>query len=248
MSPADSAAEPGDPAAALERLESVPPPPSLIGRIADYLTLIGMFMAPLYGKRIGGTITGLAYADAVLGLALLARGVHLLTVGLRLRTLQRHSFLLGTMGLFSVLALISAFVNRTNPLELGYVRVVIATLGSIVLVATYGDQGAGGRRQLLYAFGFGCLVLALSSFTGPKLQGRAFGWSVHPNALGHSCMMGCATAVWLWDNARKPLHRWFWAGAVFLNLAAIMNSGSRGALWASGSGRCSTSRYAATAG
>ena len=43
-------------------------------------------------------------------------------------------------------------------------------------------------------------------------------------------MMGCATAVWLWDNARKPLHRWFWAGAVFLNLAAIMNSGSRGGL------------------
>ena len=56
-------------------------PRSLLGRSADYLTVLGMFMAPLYGKRVGNSITAPAYADLVLGLALMARGVHLLTVG-----------------------------------------------------------------------------------------------------------------------------------------------------------------------
>ena len=214
---------------ALERLEPVPPPPSLIGRVADWLTLLGLFMAPLYGKGIGG-ITGIAYADIILGFAALARAAHLITVGFRLKTIKRHSFLLGTMGLFAVLGLISSFVNGTNPIEWGFVRTVIATLGGVILVATFGDQEAGARRQLLTAFGLGCIVLSLSSFTGLQLQGRSLGWSVHPNALGHSCMMGCATAAWLWDNSRKPLQRLFWTGAVGLNLIGIMNSGSRGAL------------------
>jgi hypothetical protein len=229
--PRNGAAEavPGTQAAAVERMEQVAPPPSLLGRIADYLTLLGVFAAPLYGKGIGG-ITGIAYADIILGFAAIARGAHLLTVGFRLKTLQRHSFLLGTMGLFAFLGLVSGFVNGTNPLAWGFVRVVIATVGSVILMATHGDQGAGARRQLLTAFGLGTVVLSLTSFTGYQLQGRALGWSVHPNALGHSCMMGTATAVWLWDNTRKPLERWFWVGAVFLNLAAIMNSGSRGAL------------------
>jgi hypothetical protein len=215
--------------AAVERLEQVPPPRSLIGRVADYLTLAGIFAAPLYGKGIGG-LTGIAYADIILGFAALARGVHLLTAGLRLHTLQRHSFLLGTMGLFAFLGIVSAFVNRTNPLEWGFVRTVIATLGSVIIVATFGDQGPRARKELLTAFGLGTVVLALSSFTGLQIQGRSLGWSVHPNALGHSCMMGTATAAWLWDNTRKPLQRVFWSGAVFLNLVGIMNSGSRGAL------------------
>jgi hypothetical protein len=134
------------------------------------------------------------------------------------------------MGLFAFLGVISAFVNGTNPLAWGFVRTVIATLGSVILIATFGDQGARARKELLTAFGLGTIVLALSSFTGLQLQGRNLGWSVHPNALGHSCMMGTATAAWLWDNTRKPMHRMFWAGAVLLNLVGIMNSGSRGAL------------------
>lgn len=212
-----------------ERLAPERPPRSLAGRAADYLTLLGMFAAPLYGKGIGG-ITGIAYADIILGFAALARGVDLISAGIRIQTIRRHSFLLGTMGLFAVFGLISGFANHTNPIAWGFIRVVIATLGGVILIATYGDQGKQARRELLLAFAFGCIVLSLSSFTGLKLAGRSLGWSVHPNALGHSEMMGLAASVWLWDNTKRPLFRWFWVGAVGLDLLAIMNSGSRGGL------------------
>jgi hypothetical protein len=226
----DQGAEDPRAAAILERLEPEPEPRSLTGRAADYTMLVAVFAAPMYGKGIGG-LTGIAYSDILLGLAGLARGLHLVTSRVRLHSLRRHSFLLGMLGLFAALGLLSGFMNGTNPLAWGFVRLVIGSLGSVFLVATYGDMGTTrARRELLTAFGFGCIVLSLTSFTGLQLQGRALGWSVHPNALGHSLMMGTATCAWQWDNSRKLLHRLFWAGGVLLCLAGIMNSGSRGAL------------------
>jgi hypothetical protein len=215
-------------AAAIERLEPEALPRTLPGRVADYIMLAAVVAAPLYGKGIGGNLTGLKYADMVLGLAGLARGVHLATAPVK--SVRRYSFLLGMMGLFAGLGVISGFANGTNPLAWAFIRVLIGSLGSVFLVATYGDQGPRARRELVTAFAWGCIILSLTSFTGLKLQGRALGWSVHPNALGHSVMMGLFAAVWLWDNANRPLHRWFWAGAIFLDSIAIMRSGSRGAL------------------
>ena len=63
------------------------------------------------------------------------------------------------------------------------------------------------------------VVLAFSAFlSSTRLEGRAFGWAIHPNQLGHSCMMGCAASAWLYDNATSRLQRWCWAGAAAVSI------------------------------
>ncbi len=97
----------------------------------------------------------------------------------------------------------------------------------MLLVITFGDDERA-RWRLLQAYALGTTVLAISSFYGPQGHGRHIGYSIHPNALGHSCMIGCAVSVWLWDNAASRGQRWLWGGTALLTFLGIQQSGSRG--------------------
>jgi O-antigen ligase len=202
----------------------------LLGWTADALTLSGFLLSPLFVPNLGGRF-GITLSDILLGFAALARGLHLLTAGIRPAAVRRHSFLLGLLGVFSVSAILGSFAHHTNPLAWPFDRMVIATVGAVLLIGTFGGTDwAANRYRLVRAYAIGCTVLGFSSLYGISANGRAFGYSIHPNALGHSCVMGVAAGVWLIDNARSRNQRLLWAGAVLLNLVGIMQSGSRGAL------------------
>lgn len=204
---------------------------SLIGRLADLLTLLGILLAPSYGLAIGGRL-GFAFADLVLGLAAGARGLHLLMRGVPLAGIRRQSFLIGLLFVFSGSAVVSSVVNgQAIPLIL--ITVVVATLGSVLLVATFGSGGGEERERdllrLVQVYAIGNIILAASCYLGPvSREGRAIGYAIHPNALGHSCVMGVAACVWLWDRASTTRWRLIWAGGALLNVGALMQSGSRG--------------------
>ena len=200
--------------------------PSFVRRTGDMLTLLGALMAPSYGKGIGG-INGFKYADIVLGLAALVRVAQALTEGLPRAGMRRQSVLLGVLGAFVLAGLVCGLVNN-NPLPWAYLRVVIATIGTVLLVCVYGD--GKDPRPVVSALVVGTAILALSSFSGLKLQGRAIGWSSHPNQLGHSCMIGVAAAGWLYEADKVRWRRWLWLAVIALDLVAIDRSGSRGAL------------------
>jgi len=199
---------------------------SFLRRAGDFLTLAGAVVAPSYGKGIGG-INGLPYADIILGLAALTRIVQALTEGLPRAGLRLRSVLLSVLAVFACAGLLSSIVNHES-LSWSFIRIVIATAGTVLLVSAYGD--GTDPRPVLKAFALGTAVLAVSSFTGYKLHGRSFGWSRHPNQLGHSCMIGIFAAGWLYDNTRDPRIRRLWVGLILLDLVAINRSGSRGAL------------------
>ena len=209
------------------RLEPPAQPRSLIGKGADGITLLGLFLAPLYGKGLFG-LNGLAYADIALGLAFLVRSVDVVISGIRGEAIRRHSFLLGMIAVLLVDGEVTAFLAGRSPIEWEFLRIIIATVTTILLVATYGTQDRAAKRQMILAFTAGTFVLACTSFGGYRLAGRPLGWSTHPNALGHSCMMGIFASIWLWDNAKGRLERWAAVGAAGLNFIAVMNSGSRG--------------------
>ena len=210
---------------------------ALLGRIADGLTVAGLFFVPIYVPNIGGAY-GIVASDVLLGLAAMARGVHIAAAGVSRKAIYRQSYLLGVLGVFALAGVVAQFANHQNPIIWAYLRVVIATAGSVLLVATFGgDDWAANRFRLVRAFGLGCFVLALSSLQGAALQGRPIGWSIHPNALGHSCVMGLFAAIWLVDNVKGRYERMFWAASAVACLYAIMQSGSRGGLlglWAGG--------------
>ena len=191
------------------------------------MTLLGAALAPLYGKGFGGATGHFKYADIALGLAVLVRVVQAITEGLPRYGMRRQSVLLGLLGAFAAVGFISGMVNG-QPLAWDYLRTVIATLGTVFLVSVYGD--GKDLVPVLKAFTLGTAVLAVSSFSGAKLEGRAIGWSSHPNALGNSCMIGIFAAGWLLDNAKTRKERWLWLAVVALNLFGVDRSGSRGAL------------------
>lgn len=199
---------------------------SFLGRTGDLLTLAGAVAAPSYGKGIGG-INGLPYADIILGAAALVRVAQALTEGVPRAGLRLRSVLLSLLAVFAVAGLTSAIAND-QPLSWAFIRVVIATAGTVLLVSVYGD--GEDPRPVVTALALGTAVLAVSSFTGYKLHGRSLGWSSHPNQLGHSCMIGMFAAGWLWDTASDRRLRRLWVGVVLLDLIAVNRSGSRGAL------------------
>lgn len=209
--------------------------PSLVGRTGDVLTLVGFAMAPSYGKGVGG-INGFPYADMVLGLAAMVRALQFMTEGIPKAGLRRQAFLLSLMSLFCLSAVVSGFANN-DPVSYGLLSITISTVGSVLLVASYGD-GERSTRPLVQAFAIGCTVLAASAFIEPaRAQGRAFGWAIHPNQLGHSCLMGAFAAFWLYDQARSRTQRLAWLGSGIACVAGLMESGSRGGLlglWAGG--------------
>jgi hypothetical protein len=201
---------------------------ALIGTIADWFTIAGMFFVPIYVPNIGG-VFGLVAADVILAFAVMGRVLHLAVAGVSAKALQRQSFLLGVFGLFTLAGAIAQVVNHQHLLAWGYVRLVLGTGGAIILVATFGgDDWEANRLRLVRAMGLGFAVLSLSSFVGPDAGGRPFGWSIHPNALGHSCVMGFFVAVWLVDHATSRNAKLFWGFAILTNFYAVMQSGSRG--------------------
>jgi hypothetical protein len=200
--------------------------PSFLRRTGDVLTLAGALAAPSYGKGIGG-INGIKYADIILGLAVLARVAQALIDGVPREGFRRQSVLLTLLTVFGLFGLLTATVNHQF-LSWSFIRIMIATAGTAVLLAVYGD--GTDVRPIVSAFALGTAVLALSSFTGPRIGGRSLGWSSHPNQLGHSCMIGVFAAAWLHDNAASPWMRRLWLAVAALDLVAINRSGSRGAL------------------
>ena len=204
---------------------------SAIGPIADWLTLLGLVLAPNGGLGFGGRL-GIAYADIVFGLAGAARGLHLLVSGVPVAKLRRISFLLALLVVFCGAGLISGLVNGT-PLSGVFVFTAISFLGAVLLVATYGgDDHDENVRQLVTAFVIGCAILGASSFYGPTAQDRSIGNAVHPNALGHSCIMGVGGALWLFDRSKTLISQGIWALAGLLAIGGIFQSGSRGGVLA----------------
>jgi hypothetical protein len=204
-----------------------------VGRIADALTLLGVGLIPNGGLAFGGRL-GFAYGDMVLILALAARVAHALIGGVPMAKLRRQSYLLGILGAFAGFGFVSGLVNG-NPITFAYLFVVFVTTECVVLVATFGGEDHRQNvRRLAIAFAAGCAVLAMSSFYGPTHVGRAIGYAIHFNALGHTLIMGLAVALWLWDNAPNLRERAIWAGTVLLCLAGIIESGSRGGVLALG--------------
>jgi hypothetical protein len=204
-----------------------------LGKVADALTLVGVALIPNGGLGFGGRL-GFAFGDAVLVLAVVARTAHLLIAGLPMAKLRRQSFLLGFIAAFAGAGFISGLVNG-NPISFIYLFVVFAMLECVLLVGTFGgDDHEDNVRRLAIAFAVGTTVLALSSFYSPTALGRAIGYAIHPNALGHSLIMGIAVSLWLWDQARSFRERVVWAGAVVLGFGGMIQSGSRGGVLALG--------------
>ena len=216
---------PGRPAAPTRR------PRTSIGAIADWLTLLGVALAPNSGLGLGGR-TGIAYADLVFGLAGGARVLHVVVSGWPVMAIRRVSFLLGLLVAFCGAGLVSGLVNGT-PLSSIFIFTAISFVGAVMLVATFGgDDHDDNVRRLVTAFVIGCAILGLSSFYGPSAQDRSIGYAVHPNALGHSCIMGVGGALWLFDRSKTLLHKGIWAFAGALAMGGIFQSGSRGGVLA----------------
>ena len=198
-----------------------------VGRIADALTLASVFLLPNAGLAVGGVL-GIGYGDILLGFAFIARAFHVLIGGIPMVRLRRWSFLLGITGAICGAGLISGIING-NPVTSLYIFLVIALLGTTLIVGTFGqDDHERNVRLIGTALALGCCLLALSSFYQPAVRGRTIGYAVHPNALGHSLIMGIAVIVWLIDRSTTFRQRVVWAGALVLCLAGLMNSGSRG--------------------
>jgi hypothetical protein len=202
----------------------------VVGRVADGLLVASAAFVPIFVPNIGGRV-GLVFSDVLFALAMVARLLHIAMHGLPRRGLERHSFLLGALGLLALAGIVAGFAHHQNPLLWTYLRLIITTAGSVFLVATHGSgDWARSRLAILRALGLGFVVLALSSFFGPGLQGRPVGWSIHPNALGHSCVMGIAVCMWLADNTSRREERFFWMFGTALTFYGLMQSGSRGGL------------------
>lgn len=206
---------------------------SPIGWLADGLTLVAAVLLPNAGLAIGGRL-GIGYGDIIFGLACAVRGVHLIVGGLPIVRLRRWSFLLGVVSILLGAGFISGIVNG-NPITSIYLFMVFALFGAVIMVGTFGgDDHEQNMRRLASAFAAGCCLLSVSSFLGPSAQGRNIGWAIHPNALGHSLIMGLAVTVWLLDRSTTFRSRLIWTGGVFLCVAGVMSSGSRGSTIAIG--------------
>ncbi len=200
-------------------------PRSLLRRIGDVLTLVAVFLTPMYGLVLGG----LGYGDVVFALVIIVRILQFATEGLPVWEVRRHGFLVGVFCVFAIGGTTSGLLTGAGvPWE--FIRIVIATIGSALIVATYG-QTEESLLPLVRAFALGCLVLALSGLLGDQTDGRSTGFSIHPNGLAHSCLLGAAAGTYLLFAAR---HRWekrLWAAAAALPaLAIILVTGSRGSL------------------
>lgn len=197
-------------------------PAGPIHRLGDGLTLLAVAGSPFIGLG--------ALPDGILGLAILVRLVEIPVVGLPRRELVHHQFVLGVMAVFAAGGFIGGFLND-DPMSWDFVRILLAMGGAVLLVSTYGRSRAE-LEPLLKAFGIGCALLAVSTVLGRTYDGRSIGFSVHPNLLAHSCVMGLATCGALFEWARTVRGRWLWVALCGLNGYGILVSGSRGALLA----------------
>ncbi len=198
---------------------------SRICRIGDGLTLTAVFSVPLYGVNVAGA----PVADLLFGLVILVRGVQFLTEGLPLFELRRHAFLLTIFAVFAVAGAISGFAVGI-PLPWEFNRIIVATVGSVLLVMAYGTTERT-LVPLLRAFALGCSVLAVSGFLAEQTLGRSTGFSIHPNLLAHSCVMGCFSALYLLRSAVHRGERAMWLVAALVNAGCVLlAAGSRGAL------------------
>lgn len=198
----------------------------LLRRWADRTTVTGVFLSTL--SAVG--VAGVTSADLFLGAAASFRLFLFLGPGLDLRELRRHGFLLVAVSLFICGGVLTG-IRIGDPLQWEFLRAVIGMLGSVFVVACYTTDSSRLRRLVL-AFALSGYVLALSAFVmEPKgADGRATGLSIHPNSLGHSCIMAIAACLFMFERAQMARAKWFWAMGMIAGAAAVMESGSRGSL------------------
>ena len=194
-----------------------------VARVADWCTIGGVAVGSMSAVEAGL----LSAADGLLGLAAFLRVLQLFGPGIDFREVRRYGFLLGVLGVFTVGGVLSGVANG-DPLAWDFIRIVIATLGSVLVVATYATN-AERLHRLLRVFCLGGTALAISGFVMAAPDGgRAVGLSIHPNGLGHSLMLSIMASIYLVEQSRDRRARLFWLGAIVLQLAALMDSGSRG--------------------
>jgi O-antigen ligase len=198
-------------------------PVSLIDTVANAFTVASVFFSPAITLP-----AGLSFGDMFLILALLLRSLQLVTTGLDLEELRNHDLLLVVFSAIAVGGLTSGVVNG-QPLDIFFLRMVLATFGTLLAVAFYG-QTRDRLKTLVRSFALGCAFLAISGELKPKSEGRAFGFTFHPNLFAHSLVMGtmACTACFFWTTNRWA--RALWATCAVLCLYGIWDSGSRGAL------------------
>ncbi len=201
----------------------------LVARAADLMTLIAVGMAPNLGLRVGS----FPLTEFFVAFALLGRALQFIGGGIDRMELKKHGFLFAITGICCIGGLVTDTFYG-DPVNFDLARAVFTAVGGVLLVATYGTTDAR-RKQLVTAFAIGGLVLSLSAWTS-SVNGRALGFSTHPNLLAHSCLMGLFAALYVADRAPTRFWFWAWRGAAGLALAAIFISGSRGTLLGAGVG------------
>lgn len=208
----------------VDRADADERPPFFIGQVADGLTLAAVALSPLIKLSFaGGTIS-----DLLLALVILARMVQFCGPGLDFGEIRRHAFMLTLLGLYAVAGFISS-IGLGDPPSPEHVVVVFATLGSVLVVATYIRDQASITR-LVKAYALGTVVLAISSMVMRQRAdlGRAIGLSTHPNFLGHACMVGSAASLYMLERAETRRTRVLWILAAGMQVLGLLRSGSRG--------------------
>jgi O-antigen ligase len=200
-------------------------PRLLIAQVADGLTLLAIFFAPMLKLGVGGGTV----SDILLLLVIAMRSVQFCGPGLDLTEIRRHAFLLTLLGIYAVSGFVSGLVNNI-PGWGEHLLAIYASLGSVFVVATY-IRGEATLRSLIKWFALGTATLAASALVLPAegSVGRATGLSTHPNFLGHSSITGFCAAAYLYENSKTPWARRGWVLCAMLTGLAIVRCGSRGA-------------------
>jgi hypothetical protein len=196
---------------------------SLVDTLANGCTVLAVALCPAIGLPASFSL-----GDIFLVLALMLRGIQLITTGLDLHELRNHDFLLGVFAAIILGGLAGGIVNG-YPLDILWIRMILATFGTLLAVAFYGSTRER-LKTLVRAIALGCTFLAISGSLRPTTDGRWYGYSIHPNLYAHSIVMGLMACVACFFWTRDPRARVLWAACGATSLVGIWESGSRGAL------------------
>ncbi len=199
---------------------------SIFDRFARWSTLIAVAFVPAIGfNLLGGP---LSVGDIMLLVAAMFRVGQMATTGLDLGELRKHDIMV-VLSICIGLGGFTAGVVNDQPLPISLIQTIIATAGTVFVVSSYGSTERG-IRELGRAFALGSMLWAISGAFVTPILGRWTGYATHPNIYGHTSIMGFAACLACYDWAKtKPL-KTLWSVGVCLNVFAMYQSGSRGAL------------------
>jgi hypothetical protein len=199
---------------------------SIFDSCARWATLIAVAFVPAISfNLIGGPFS---VGDIMLLVAVMFRVGQLATTGIDLVELRKHDIMILIASCIAVGGFLAGIVNN-DVFAISLIQTIIATGGTVFVIATYGG-GERGIKEMGRAFGMGTMLWALSGAWVTPILGRWTGYSSHPNIYGHTSIMGFAVCLACFDWARSTRTRVFWSIGVVLNVIAMYQSGSRGAL------------------